>query len=656
MNLQELTITDFGTYAGRQQLNLACEPGRPVVLIGGTNGAGKTTLLEAMLLCLHGRRGLWDAISLKDYHAHIASRLHQAPAVGQVAQANRAEVSLAFTHAEAGTSARFEVERSWRRSPAGRITETLAVRRDGELLDDHTGSMTQAFLDGILPPALAGLFFFDGEKIQDLADDETGRELRQAVRRLLGLDLLERLRGDLTRYAAKPRGQTRGDGARRRLEIAQEHYDASVVALDEAVTREAALTEARHKLEARIARRRERFEQEGGAIGEARLDLERRHQEAQSRADSADQELRALIAGVLPLALCPELSAAASRRLVQEAELERDEVVRDHVLDHGERLARELGNSAAASVILSVLAPAETSAPRVHDLSPTERVRVLDRLEQSREVVPGQASLLATELRQARNNLAALEEALDLVPEPSEIAPLIEELQSLGRELGMFDEQLKQAQVEIAALRHAEALARREHTGASGELLVRAQTSAQTATALRTVAALEEFETVTGRAKLEAVEMQTARLFNRLSRKRELLSSVSIDADTFAMQLRRWDGTALPKERLSAGERQLLAIALLWALRRVSGRPLPVVIDTPLARLDVEHRQRLLADYLPNASHQVVVLATDSEIDGPAADDLSSSLTRRYQLAHNVSTLSTAIRLEDEMEVAADAR
>ena len=59
----------------------------------------------------------------------------------------------------------------------------------------------------------------------------------------------------------------------------------------------------------------------------------------------------------------------------------------------------------------------------------------------------------------------------------------------------------------------------------------------------------------------------------------------------------------------------MFATAVLWALAKTSGKPLPFIIDTPLARLDVEHRQNLIEKFFPIASHQVIIFSTDAEID-----------------------------------------
>src|SRR5947209_9201486 len=102
MILSEITLDNFGTYAGSNSLNLRPEIDRPIILLGGTNGAGKTTILEGILLCLQGRRALGAAVSAKDYQSHVASRIHVPPS-GE-SRPNEAAVVLRFEHAESGST------------------------------------------------------------------------------------------------------------------------------------------------------------------------------------------------------------------------------------------------------------------------------------------------------------------------------------------------------------------------------------------------------------------------------------------------------------------------------------------------------------------------------------------------------------------------
>ena len=125
------------------------------------------------------------------------------------------------------------------------------------------------------------------------------------------------------------------------------------------------------------------------------------------------------------------------------------------------------------------------------------------------------------------------------------------------------------------------------------------------------------------------------------------MQRVTIDSTTFTLSLHDREGKLLPKHRLSAGEKQLLAIALLWGLARVSGRQLPIAIDTPLGRLDSSHRTNLIERYFPAASQQVILLSTDTEVAESEVANLRAqgAITREYTLEHDPSEQRTRVRL-----------
>jgi DNA sulfur modification protein DndD len=131
--------------------------------------------------------------------------------------------------------------------------------------------------------------------------------------------------------------------------------------------------------------------------------------------------------------------------------------------------------------------------------------------------------------------------------------------------------------------------------------------------------------------------------FNTLARKTDAIKSISIDPKTFGVTLYDRDGNAVPKAALSAGEKQIYAISMLWALGRTSGRPLPVVIDTPLGRLDSDHRKALVERYLPAASHQVIVLSTDTEVDQVYFAALRPFIAASYRLEYDMEQRNTSV-------------
>ena len=74
-------------------------------------------------------------------------------------------------------------------------------------------------------------------------------------------------------------------------------------------------------------------------------------------------------------------------------------------------------------------------------------------------------------------------------------------------------------------------------------------------------------------------------------------------------------GNEIKRRGLSAGEKEVFAISLLWGLAQTSQLRLPIIIDTPLSRLDSTHRDNVVNHYFSNAGEQVVILSTDTEID-----------------------------------------
>ncbi|NLT05183.1 MAG: DNA sulfur modification protein DndD [Solirubrobacterales bacterium] len=659
MIFESLELEDFGLYAGRQRLDLRTEPGRPIVLVGGTNGAGKTTLLEAFTLCLHGRRALGHRVSRERYDGHIGSRFHVRPN-GEPAKA--CSVSLSFTHVHSARESEYVVTRRWRRTNKGRLQERLTIAVDGEDVDDFSDTSRQDFLDSLLPPGLAGFFLFDGEKIQALADDENGELLADAVKRLLGLDLIGQLQADLKRFAGgTAKGKRRA--LQERLAQAGAAHDAAQAKLAEVLDRRANLQSREDQIQARIARIRDRLAREGGALAAERAATEAAARKAAAETAAAGEELRGLVTGLLPFAIAQRIADSVEQRLDVEQAAEENEIIARRLKAAAPKLRRRLQSKTDDSVLETLretFGVRSKAAPaRLHDVTAAERAVMLDQLHLVRDAVRADAARLGKRLRAAQDQVDRAERKLAQVPDDEALAPVISDLQEAERLLGTLQADMNRVDDEHRQAEHELKVAARELQRAedADEKVTKGVKSARLA--LRTIELLKEYGRRSEQQRLQQIELDAARYFNRLSRKGEMLSGIVIDRESFRIRVIRWDGTELPKERLSAGEKQLLAIAILWALSQASRRPLPVVVDTPLARLDAEHRRRLLTEYLPHVSHQVVVLSTDTEVDVAAAAQLDDVTARRISLTHDLETAATRIEqgyFSSAEEVQSDAR
>lgn len=198
MIIKKLVLHNFRVFRGTHEIDLSPrkEKGasKPIVLFGGLNGAGKTSILTAVRFALYGRLAFEHLVNNQDYINQLNELIHNG--INNTQRPKEASVSLTFTYNKDGKESEFTVIRSWEREKK----DQLFLQQDGEALTELNYDQCQGFLNELIPSGIADLFFFDGEKISALAEDESGKVLQTAVRRLLGLDLISKLRNDLIIY------------------------------------------------------------------------------------------------------------------------------------------------------------------------------------------------------------------------------------------------------------------------------------------------------------------------------------------------------------------------------------------------------------------------------------------------------------------------
>jgi DNA sulfur modification protein DndD len=236
---------------------------------------------------------------------------------------------------------------------------------------------------------------------------------------------------------------------------------------------------------------------------------------------------------------------------------------------------------------------------------------------------------------------------LSAIPDAEAIVPLRDERDIAERELLQARASLSVAEDRLSALRHERSRAEERYEKAL-DLAAHSALSADDDRRLIehvdritvTLSALRRAATAKHLNRIADLVLESLR---QLLRKESLVTAMRIDAETCTVELSGQDGHPLAAADLSAGERQLLAVALLWGLARSTGQPLPVIIDTPLGRLDASHRQHLIERYFPHASHQVILLSTDTEVDTGALSSLRRSVGHAYRLCHDDESGGSAV-------------
>jgi DNA sulfur modification protein DndD len=280
---------------------------------------------------------------------------------------------------------------------------------------------------------------------------------------------------------------------------------------------------------------------------------------------------------------------------------------------------------------------------RLHDVGEAERQRILGRLEDARHM--GEALRDAIDRRERLSSeLRDIDTKLQSTSDSPRVSNLIKEKQTIDERLGGLETELKSLVGDVQRLEADLAIRHRQ-------IEERQRTRKATTDAKRIVKlaqearhVLDDFIKKLGHKKLGILREHFDEMYARLRKPEDPVHSVHIDSDTWQIILNDEKGRALEKRVFSAGMKEMYALSLLWALGRASAQELPVVIDTPVGRLDATNRRSLFERYLPNAGHQVVVLSTDTEVDIEWAKRLAPYVSKQYRLDYDSSTGSTIVR------------
>src|SRR5688572_2706762 len=227
MFFERLLVQNLGVFRGEHVLDfIPAHPEKPIVLVGALNGSGKTTVIEALQLALYGKRagyGWRGASSYAAYLEQIRNR-HATPV-----ESTTAEVTLRLVD-----SRRVRVRRQWSFLKT-QSKEYVSVYLNGAETPDVGLSETwDEEIERLLPARLSELFFFDGERIEKLADPaQSAIVLRAAVASLLGLDLVDHLAADLDILRMRQKQKLLPDPDRARLAALNDQFDAACQARED---------------------------------------------------------------------------------------------------------------------------------------------------------------------------------------------------------------------------------------------------------------------------------------------------------------------------------------------------------------------------------------------------------------------------------------
>ena len=650
MIFEELILHNFGIYQGRHVLQLTSPiPQRTIILLGGLNGSGKTTLLEALQLILYGKFSKYANQSHAAYVDYLRQMMnyHADPHQGTA-------LELAFKHYREGKEEIIRVQRAWSLNN-NQLQETVVVQRDG-VFDPVITEHWYDYVEEFIPARIANLFFFDGEKIAALADAEPAAELlKTGIYALLGLDLVERLVTDLFLVERRRKAQLQSQLSREHINLLAEQFKQLNQQLNAINQQQIQLQARLEQAQQQYSELSDKYRREGGELVEQRTDWETQLEITQQQQVQLDEQLRELASGEAPLLLITELLHQTEAQALQEQAAKHNREIHTALAAHNTNLLQflqqyplEQATLAAVENFLTTDQITRQQSLQTECYLQVELAIFADISVSKLQSIQTTVQELLTQSEDLQEEINRYERQLLSIPDPERLEAITQPRQALQAEIDQLQSQLAALAQQHHQLHHEMTRKQNELQQAyeieSKEQFAHEITHRVIKQATQVRNTLVQFNQAMLTKSIRQLETLILDCFRQLVRKNNLLQDLVIDPQHYGLTLYTCNHDILTPKGLSAGERQLLAISILWGLSRASGYPLPAVIDTPLSRLDSIHRNNLVKHYFPQASHQVILLSTDEEINAIHYRHLQPHIGREYHISYQEEQQTSIIK------------
>lgn len=640
MIIRRLRLHNFGVYAGDNEFLFTNK--KPIVLVGGMNGRGKTTFLEAVLLALYGSNSVAYTESKKRSYAQYLKSF-----VNKNAEDKKCIVELEF-EINNGLIENYIVKRAWN-SIDKKTNESILVYKDGVENQFLTQNWTM-FVENILPSALSSFFFFDGEKIAEMAVDSSNNQLKNAIRSMLGITVLDVLENDILRNIKKINKEDINDKSsdmvqklrdeKKQATIKLEEVDVEIEKLAQILVEDKDKLESLHQL----------YNAKGGNVVEKKQETMQRSAALKSEMMSEENILKDIASNELPLVLVSDLlnniklqaTDEHNDMVMNEAVLQLDDILDEFVNEYQ-------GDTKASFDFIEYVKKRQqnTQDIPIYSLSDQALFQVNNLVEGLLDSSKIEAKRILLEKKKKQKQIGELDSYLSLDINEKE-------LQEVYKSIKKAEEKLIRDQVKMSALEQKRSAVNSKVMTASSELnkyveayLASVESRDRTERAIKysniALSILDRYQVELQKRKTDILSETITSCYKKLANKKNLINKIVMEADTLAIRYLSEEGKEVTQDSLSAGEQQLMVISILWALAICSKKKLPVIIDTPLSRLDSLHRTALINTYFPNAGEQTIILSTDSEINSTYYDLMKENVGDEFTLKYDEKTKSTSI-------------
>lgn len=653
MWINRIVISNLGSYEGKTSIPISSATGRNIILIGGKNGAGKTTLFEAIRLCLYGYKAFGYEVMSFTYKQRINSMINDNAKQDEKATAY---VLIDMDVDDGQNNNNYVIKRSWSKTYSS--FEVLEINKNGSELDSDSIEDFNNFFLSLIPPELFDLYFFDGERIAEyFLDDSSGDKLKNAFLTLCGYDTLSIILDNFYRLVKAKKTRN----AVSEYLLVKEKYLQDKNSVDSLVEEKEKTTKQIHDFESALDSLEAEYRKKGGITEEAWNEITSLIKEQEKYRESLNAEMKSLANNVIPfLILRDEICGLRDQIDIEDRNgldgntREKLKTVLPSLIESSLSKAGLLYSDEQLSEVyngvLGSLFNSDGDTSSILSLSLSERDMLLSQiaslLSLDKETVLANRKELNASIKKTKKLREELgNSSIEFIKAFDEKKSFIRvQIESLENDLQRIEEETTES---ISRLEQSEA----EFDKATKAMEVELKHNSVIDLSSKSAVLIENLLSMLVETKVKQVEQSFINKINQLKQKESFISRISIDNQFFIHAYKKVDSgengvreEEIDKSRLSKGEKQVFIMALYWALISLSNTSIPFIIDTPFARIDSEHREKITEYFFKELPGQVFLFSTDEEIVDSNLQILSDKIGMKM-LLENKSNIRTTILL-----------
>ncbi|WP_079478868.1 DNA sulfur modification protein DndD [Halobacillus salinus] len=654
MYIKKITLNNIGPYQGKNIFDFKTTTDQNTILIGGKNGSGKTTFLNSVRLALYGPLAYGYKTTSNDYIKKINTLLNTSAI--QQEQSNIKEyenefyIQIDFSLIENFNRVHASITRRWEVDHLS-TKEKVSVSKDGVEVSEVEKDQFFTHLRTSFPPSLLELCFFDGEEISHLTDeDNLSNYLRVLSSKIFNLDLFQNLEQDLGNYlnqSSKTNEQSNLENEREKLENELNNKINSLTELTSTIEEDEDELDTNKQ---RYQEVKKDFSLHGGIAYEERTNLQGKINEIEGTRKHLSEKIKEFIALELPFFIAYPTLLDLVHQLKNEEDFHVSNVLKDKIEKlpvhqiiehlgispngkHESKLKDSLVHHLAQTEDVSIIHNAsKTEAQQVYNL---ESNTTLDRLNEIFSYIEKDKELLR-ETQKLKKKLKDNEES-------PEFADMIESMESYNRKISELEEKISKEHEIKDSLQDEIDQLNNKYEKVKHQLYKIRKTKSSFEESHKIIQVSQKFQQQQLRNKLRDIEYFSSKMFKELIRKKDFIQHIAIEPKNFSLSILDSNNDNINKDILSAGEKELLALSIIWGTIKSSKKELPLILDTLLGRLDNEHKHSIVTKLLPRFGVQNIVLSTDSEIGPELYNSMSDTTANEYTLQYDSNNRRTNI-------------